>query len=105
MPVLMTAVVRGEPEDLAARYARQQPLLLEEFGGPPPGYLFHACAKTDAGLSIVNLVDSEETVWQTRPRFAKTAEAVGLPEPEIELHPVENALGREFGPTMTRVTS
>lgn len=98
MTVLMIATVSGDPDDLAQRYERQQPLLAEEFGGPPPGYLFHACARTDDGLVITNLVESEETVWELRPRFEKTADAVGLPAPDIDIHPVVNAVGREITP-------
>lgn len=101
MSVLMIAFVPGPPEDLAERYARQQALIAEEFGGPPPGYLFHACATTDRGLVITNLVESEETVWDLRPRFEKTAQAVGLPDPEIEVHPVVNAAGIELTPAIT----
>lgn len=100
MAVLMVARIPGDPDDLAERYARQQSLLYEEFDGAPPGYLAHVCARSDDGLVVINLVDSEDTVWQTRPRFARTAEAVGLPEPDIEVHPVVNALARELGPTL-----
>lgn len=98
MAVLMIASISGDPDGLAARYGRQQPLLYEEFDGPPPGYLAHVCAKTDNGLVICNLVESEETVWKTRPRFDKTAEAVGLPEPEIDVYPVINAVSQELSP-------
>lgn len=101
MSVLMIGRMRGDADDLAERYRRQQGLLYEEFDGAPPGYEFHACAKTDDGLIVTNLVESEATVWDLRPRFAKTAEAVGLPEPEIEVHPVVNAVGRELAPSVT----
>lgn len=101
MAVLMLASIAGDPDDLAERYRRQQALLYDEFAGPPPGYLAHVCARTENGLVVTNLVDSEERVWETRPRFAKTAEAVGLPEPAIELYPVINALGQELAPTLT----
>ncbi len=101
MPVLMLATIPGDPDDLAERYRRQQPLLYEEFGGAPPGYLAHVCARSDDGLVIANLVESEETVWELRPRFERTAEEVGLPDPEIEVHPVVNALSRELEPTLT----
>lgn len=100
MSVLMIAWISGDPDDLAERYARQQSLVYEEFDGPPPGYLSHVCARTDDGLVVTNLVESEETVRQTRPRFAKTAEAVGLPEPEIAVYPVVNALSQELAPTL-----
>lgn len=86
---------------LEEKYRRQQALLYDEFGGPPPGYLAHVCARIDDGLLVVNLVDTEERVHETRPRFAKTAEAVGLPDPRIELHPVVNALAHELGPLVT----
>lgn len=92
MAVLMVAKVKGDPDDLVPRYEKQQPLLEEEFGGPPPGYLVHTCARADDGLVITNVVESEATVHETRPRFAKTAEAVGLPEPEIEIYPVVNTV-------------
>lgn len=98
MPVLMVAKIHGDPDDLAARYERQQPLLREEFGGFPPGYLAHTCARADDGLVVTNLVESEEAVHRTRPRFAKTAEAVGLPEPEIALYPVVNTITLEAAP-------
>lgn len=101
MPVLMVATIEGDSQELEERYRRQQALLFEEFGGPPPGYLAHACARTDDGLLVVNVVDTEERVHETRPRFAKTAEAVGLPEPEIELHPVVNALAQELRPLVS----
>lgn len=98
MSVLMLASVPGNPDDLVERYTRQQALIAEEFDGPPPGYLFHACATTDRGLAITNLVESEEAVWELRPRFERTARAVGLPDPEIEVHPVVNAVGVELAP-------
>lgn len=85
----------------SARYRQQQALIYEEFGGPPPGYLAHTCARTEDGLLITNLVESEEAVWETRPRFAKTAEAVGLPEPSIQLYPVVNALAQQIEPSTT----
>lgn len=98
MTVLMIATISGDPDDLAHRYERQQPLLHQEFGGPPPGFLFHACARTDDGLVVTNLVESEETAWTLRPRFEKTADAVGLPLPDIAVHPVVNAVAREVAP-------
>ena len=101
MPVLMVATIAGDPDDLEERYRRQQALLYEEFEGPPPGYLAHVCARRDDGLVVVNLVDSEERVHETRPRFAKTAEAVGLPAPDIDVHPVVNAVAREVAPLVT----
>lgn len=88
----------GRPYAVPSR--RQQPLLIEEFGGPPPGFLFHACARTDDGLVVTNLVESEETVWTLRPRFEKTADAVGLPTPTIDVHPVVNAIAREVAPSI-----
>lgn len=98
MPVLMVATMKGDPDDLAARYERQQKLIYEEFDGAPPGYMTHVCAQTDDGLLITNLVDSEDRVWETRPRFAETAETVGLPKPEIDVYPVVNALAQEIAP-------
>lgn len=98
MSVLMVATISGEPDDLTERYRRQQPLIQAEFAGPPPGYAAHVCARTDAGLLIVNLVDSEERVWETRPRFQKTAEEVGLPDPDVQVHPVVNAVAEEIAP-------
>ncbi len=100
MSVLMVAKIKGDPDDLVERYQRQQGLLYEEFGGSPPGYLAHTCARTDDGLLITNLVESEETVWDTRPRFAKTAEAVGLPEPDIQVHQVVNAMSQPVEPKL-----
>lgn len=99
MPVLMVATIKGDPDDLAERYGRQQQLISEEFGGAPPGYMAHVCARADDGLLITNLVDSEDRVWETRPRFAETAEAVGLPEPDIDIYPVVNALANQIAPT------
>lgn len=49
---------------------------------------------------ITNLVESEETVWELRPRFEKTADAVGLPAPDIHVHPVVNAVAREVAPSI-----
>lgn len=100
MPVLMIATMDGDPDDLTERYQRQQGLIYEEFGGAPPGYLAHTCARTDEGLLVTNLVESEETVWETRPRFAKTAEAVGLPEPDIRVHQVVNAMSQPLEPKL-----
>ena len=101
MPVLMVATMKGDPDDLAARYQRQQKLIYEEFDGTPPGYMAHVCAQTEDGLLVTNLVESEEQVWKTRPRFAETAEAVGIPEPDIEIYPVVNALAQEITPAHT----
>lgn len=101
MPVLMVATISGDPDDLAERYRRQQSLLYEEFSGSPPGYMAHICARTDEGLLVTNLVDSEQRVWDTRPRFQRTAEEAGLPEPEIHLYPVVNAVAEEIAPTVT----
>lgn len=101
MPVLMVATIEGDSSELEEQYGRQQALLFEEFEGTPPGYLAHVCARIDDGLLVVNLVDTEERVHETRPRFAKTAEAVGLPAPRIELHPVVNAVAQDFGPLLT----
>lgn len=100
MPVLMVATMKGDPDDLAGRYEKQQGLLYEEFEGNPPGYMAHVCAKTDEGLLVTNVVDSEEVVWATRPRFAKTAEAVGLPEPSVEVYPVINAMAKSIEPAI-----
>lgn len=100
MPVLMVATMDGDPDDLEDRYRRQQGLIYEEFEGSPPGYLAHTCARTDDGLLVTNLVESEETVWKTRPRFAKTAEAVGLPEPDIRVHQVVNAMSQSIEPNL-----
>lgn len=101
MSVLMVATVSGDPEDLADRYKKQQELLYEEFDGSPPGYMAHVCAQTDDGLLITNLVDTEDRVHETRPRFAKTAEAVGLPQPEIDIYPVVNAIAEAISPAHT----
>lgn len=100
MPVLMVATMKGDPDDLANRYARQQDLLHEEFEGTPPGYMAHVCAKTDDGLIVTNVVESEKMVWETRPRFAKTAEEVGIPEPSIEVYPIVNALAEPIEPAI-----
>lgn len=75
-------------------------MLYDEFGGSPPGYLAHTCARTDDGLVVTNLVESKEAVWETRPRFAKTAEAVGLPEPNIRVHSVVDAMSQPIEPTL-----
>lgn len=101
MPVLMVATMKGDPDDLAARYERQQKLIYEEFDGTPPGYMAHVCARTDDGLLFANLVDSEERVWETRPRFAETAQEVGLPDPQVDVYPVVNALAEEIAPAHT----
>lgn len=101
MPVLMVATIPGDPDDLAERYRRQQGLLYEEFQGSPPGYLAHVCAKTEDGLLVTNVVESEETVHRTRPRFEKTANAVGLPDPSITVYPVVNALSEAIAPAIT----
>lgn len=99
MSVLMTATIHGDPDDLVDRYRRQQGLLYEEFGGSPPGYLAHACARTEGGLLITNIVESEKAVWDLRPRFARTADAVGLPEPDITIHELVNAVSKPIEPT------
>lgn len=99
MSVLMIATMKGDPDDLVERYQRQQELLYEEFEGTPPGYLAHVCARTGDGIIVTNVVESEETVWETRPRFAKTAQAVGIPEPDIDVYPVVNALAQEMAPS------
>lgn len=101
MPVLMVATIEGDPDDLIERYEKQQGLLYEEFGGTPPGYMAHVCARTDNGLLINNIVDTEQRVHETRPRFAKTAETVGLPEPKVTLYPVVNALAETIEPART----
>lgn len=101
MPVLMMGKMDGDPDDLIDRYKRQQELVYQEFGGSPPGYMAHVCARTQDGILVTNLVESEEAVWETRPRFEKTAEAVGLPEPEIDVYPVVNALAQELTPSVT----
>ena len=100
MPVLMIATISGDPDDLVPRYERQQGLLVEEFDGTPPGFMAHACARTDDGLLITNVVESEETIWETRPRFQKTADEVGLPEPDIDVHPIVNVLAQEIAPAV-----
>lgn len=100
MSVLMIATMRGDPDDLVKKYHKQQGLLYEEFEGSPPGYLTHVCAKTDGGIVVTNVVESEETVWETRPRFAKTAQAVGIPEPEIDVYPVVNVLAQIMAPSI-----
>lgn len=92
MSVLMVASVPGDADDLAERYDRQQSLIQEEFGGPPPGFLFHHCAKGPNGLVIVNGVESEDTVYELRPRFQKTSQAVGLPDPEFNVYPLHNSV-------------
>ena len=96
----MIATMKGDPDDLVEKYQRQQGLLYEEFEGSPPGYLAHVCARADDGIVVTNVVESEETVWETRPRFAKTAEAVGMPEPDIDVYPVVNAIAREMEPSV-----
>lgn len=101
MSVLMIGKMNGDPEDLVERYREQQRLLYEEFEGAPPGYLAHVCAKTGDGIIVANVVASEETVWELRPRFEKTADAVGLPKPEIDVFPVVNALAQEIAPSVT----
>lgn len=101
MSVLMIGTMKGDPEDLVERYREQQGLLYEEFEGAPPGYLAHVCAKTDEGIIVSNVVESEDIVWQLRPRFEKTADAVGLPKPEIDVYPVVNALAQELVPSVT----
>lgn len=100
MSVLVIAHVPGDPDDLAERYGRQQSLIYEEFGGPPPGFLFHACARSEDGLAITNLVESEQTFRELRPRFEKTAHAVGLPDPVMTTHEVVNAVGVELEPAI-----
>lgn len=101
MSVLMIGTMQGEPEDLVERYRQQQGLLYQEFEGTPPGYLAHVCARTDDGIIVTNVVESEDAVWALRPRFEKTADAVGLPKPEIEVYPVVNALAQEMVPSVT----
>jgi hypothetical protein len=63
-------------------------------GGPlPPGAISHFVTKTDDGIRVVD-------VWESQEAFGKFAEEqigpftreLGLPEPEISFHDVHNYL-------------
>lgn len=81
MPVVRIGKTRGDPNDLTSRYDRVQESMGQQ---PPPGLLAHVAARTDEGLMVINVWQSEEdseAAWN-RPEFQQALQEAGV-SPEL----------------------
>jgi hypothetical protein len=61
-------------------------------GGPtPPNALFHWVTKTDSGLRVTDVWESQEAFDAfAQEQIGPQTQAVGLPEPSVTVHDVHN---------------
>ena len=81
---------RGDPDDLLARYDAMVADV------PPANMRLHLCLRTDAGILVVDTCPSREAfdAFFNGGPFRSLLARHGLPEPEIEDHPVYAAIVR-----------
>ena len=81
---------RGDPDDLLARYDAMVADI------PPASMRLHLCLRSDDGIVVVDTCPSREAfdAFFNDGPFRSLLDRHGLPEPEIEDHPVHAAIAR-----------
>lgn len=80
----------GDPDELVGAYRRMLTAM------PPEMLLWHACVRTDAGISVLDACPTQEVfrAFSRGDAFDQIRSAVGLPEPVItELGEVVHTAG------------
>jgi hypothetical protein len=85
--VLAIFTVKGDTQDLLARYDRAMARIIEVSPARP---LSHACVPTDQGFRAYDVWESREVLqdFAENSLFRQTLAETGLPEPEVEVFPV-----------------
>lgn len=62
-------------------------------GGPGPEHLlFHWAAKTDDGIRVVDVWDSQENHGSWVAALGPIFESIGIPQPEVTVYDVYNVI-------------
>jgi hypothetical protein len=89
MAVVSTMKLSGDPEELAAKLREHvRPVGMEL--APKHGGLGTIVARTDDGIMVINLWESEEGrhAMAEEPQIQEAVKAAGLPQPAFEGHEV-----------------
>lgn len=88
MAVLALITLDGDPEELLAKYDRQDAATRDL---PTPGLISHTVARTPEGLVMADVWESAELLEQfmAQPAFQSTLEDAGLPEPKVAVYEVD----------------
>jgi len=89
MAVVSTMKLSGDPEELAAKLREHvRPVGMEL--APKHGGLGTIVARTDDGIIVINLWESEEGrhAMAEEPQIQEAVKAAGLPQPAFEGHEV-----------------
>ena len=89
MAVVSTMKLSGDPEELAAKLREHvRPVGMEL--APKHGGLGTIVARTDEGIIVINLWESEEGrhAMAEEPQIQEAVKAAGLPQPAFEGHEV-----------------
>jgi hypothetical protein len=87
MAVLAVFTVRGDTDELLARYDK---LMAELPGRTPTHPLAHAAIPAAEGMRVYDVWESEAALgdFAQNPVFRQLLAEVGLPEPEVDVRPV-----------------
>ncbi len=87
MTIMATYTVRGDTEDLLARYDRALPRIIETAAAKP---LSHVCLPASSGIRILDVWESETQLqdFASNPQFGMALREHVLPEPEVEVSAV-----------------
>ena len=85
MPVLSMMRMEGDADALAAKISEQVSPVAERLA-PKHGGLLNIVAKTDGGILVINLWESEEGrhAMAEEPEIQQAVQAAGLPRPAFE---------------------
>jgi len=94
MPVLSMMRMEGDPDDLAAKIGEHVAPVAERLA-PGHGGLLNIVAKTDDGILVVNLWESEEGrhAMAQEPEIQQAVQGAGLPQPAFEGYEVVTIRG------------
>lgn len=82
MTVLAIFDVHGDTEELLNSYEKAMPTIVETAPAKP---VSHVCARTDSGIRIFDVWQSEEVLqdFVQNPRFQAAITEAGLPQPDV----------------------
>jgi hypothetical protein len=96
MPVVSMMRMNGDPNELARKIGEQVAPVAQRLG-PQHGGLLNIVAKTDNGILVINLWESEEGrhAMAQEPEIQQAVQAAGLPAPDFEGYEVVAIRGGE----------
>jgi hypothetical protein len=88
----------GSGEAGIALYEKAHPKVLAVLeSGKYPGFIVHTCQKTEDGVRVVDVWE-DASQWQALfadPDVIESLQALGAPEPEVEIRPLHNVMRAE----------